>query len=266
MTSFQNSAPIGVMDSGVGGLTVVRQLQSILPGEDILYYGDSANCPYGNRTPENIEQLSRKTLDFLAGKGVKAVAIACNTISALVENLKPHYDFPVLGIIAPAARAVAEAGLEAVGLVATEFTVTSGNYDKLIHALRPQTEVVAKGSPSLAALVDSGAFDDDAIDAEIREQVGDILSRRAVSHLILGCTHYPIVEENFRRCFPALRLIDPAREEAAALLRDLTARNLLNPAARGRFSIYTSGDPAVYRAVAKKLNLTPPDAVRQLAL
>ncbi len=261
---FKKTAPVGVVDSGVGGLTVARHLQRMLPGEDIVYLGDGANCPYGNRTREELETLHRKTFGFLLRQGVKAIVVACNTVSSLLDRRAADYGVPVFTIIAPAAQAVARSGARRVGLIATAFTVRSGCYERRIRALCPEIEVVSQSSPSLAALVDGGALDERAIDDEITAQVGDILRRAPVTHLILGCTHYPIVAENFHRCFPRLALIDPAEEEAAALVRALRENDGINPAASGRFSIYTTGDPSVYAPIAARLGLTPPSLVEQV--
>lgn len=269
MDQSLKNAPIGVTDSGVGGLTVVRELQKLLPGEDIVYFGDGANCPYGNRSREELEALLARNVAFLKGKGVKAVVVACNTTSALVDSAPRDFGVPLFTIIAPATQAVRRCGAKKVGLLATEFTVRSGCYEKRIHALCPDVQVVAKGSPNLAGLVDCGAFDNAAINAEIFAQVGDVIAREPVTHLILGCTHYPIVEENFRACFPFVKLIDPAREEALAVSIALSAENLVKPAAsgeKGRFEIYTSGEPAVYEKVAARLKLTPPDSVEKLSI
>lgn len=266
MNRNMKTAPIGVTDSGVGGLTVVRRLQELLPGEDIVYFGDSANCPYGNRSREELTALFSRNVEFLKAKGVKAVVVACNTTSALLDSLQRDFGVPMLTIIAPAARAVQRCGAKRVGLIATEFTVASGSYERQIHALCPETEVIAAGSPNLAGLIDRGETDGEAVDAEIAVRVGDVLRRGAVSHLILGCTHYPIVEGRFRACFPQLELIDPAREEAAAAAAALGAADLVNPAAKGRFTIYTSGETAVYEKVAAQLALTPPDSVEKLSL
>lgn len=254
---------IGVMDSGIGGLTVVRELQKILPGEDIIYFGDSANCPYGNKTSEQITALSRNMLSFLGDNGVKVTAIACNTISTLVDNLTPHFDFKIIGIVSPAAEYIAKAGIKSVGLIATEFTVSTKNYDKLIHSHDPSIEVVGKGSPLLAALVDRGDFNENDINTEIRTQVDNILSRKKVDHLILGCTHYPIVEDNFKRCYPDITLINPALEQAKAVKAYLEEQdNSFSDKERGSFTICTSGDPQVYVNVAKRLGLFEPTELK----
>ena len=186
--------PIGVMDSGIGGLTVVRELQRILPGEDIIYFGDSANCPYGNKTSEQIFELSRNMLQFLGDNGVKCTAIACNTISTLADRLRPCFDYKIVSIVEEAAKYVVREKLTSVGLIATEFTVASGKYAELIHKDAPECKVIGKGSPLLAALVDRGDFNQHDINTEIRTQVDNILSREKVENLILGCTHYPMLK------------------------------------------------------------------------
>ncbi len=252
--------PIGVMDSGIGGLTVVRELQRLLPGEDIIYFGDSANCPYGNKTGDQIFELSRHMLEFLGSREVKCVAIACNTISTLVDRLRPCFGFRIVSIVEEAAKYVVREQLPSVGLIGTEFTVASGKYDELIHQGSPACRVVGKGSPLLAALVDRGDFNQEEIDREIRTQVDVILSREPVGHLILGCTHYPIVEENFRRCYPQLELINPALEQAKAVRDYLAAQDALNDQPHGSFTVCTSGDPQVYVNVGRRLSLFEPTA------
>ena len=260
------SGPIGVMDSGIGGLTVVRELQKILPGEDIIYFGDSANCPYGNKTSEQIAALSRAMLRLLGENGVKATAIACNTISTLVDQLTPHFDYKIIGIVSPAADYIACSGIKQVGLIATEFTVSTKNYDKLIHRHDPSIEVVGKGSPLLAALVDRGDFNEQDINAEITAQIDNILARRKVDHVILGCTHYPIVENNFKHCYPEITFVNPALEQANAVRNYLAEQDALSDKPRGSFTICTSGDPEVYVNVAKRLGLFEPTALKVVGI
>ena len=207
--------PIGVMDSGIGGLTVVRELQRILPGEDIIYFGDSANCPYGNKTSDQIFDLSCNMLRFLGDNGVKCTAIACNTISTLSDRLRPCFDYQIISIVEEAAKYVVREHLTSVGLIATEFTVASGKYAELIHKDAPDCKVVGKGSPLLAALVDRGDFNQHDINTEIRTQVDNILAREKVENLILGCTHYPLLEEVIGDFMgPDVTLIDSGAEAA----------------------------------------------------
>ena len=136
----------------------MRELQRILPGEDIIYFGDSANCPYGNKTSDQIFDLSCNMLRFLGESGVKCTAIACNTISTLSDRLRPCFDYKIISIVEEAAKYVVREHLSSVGLIATEFTVASGKYAELIHKDAPECKVVGKGSPLLAALVDRGDF------------------------------------------------------------------------------------------------------------
>lgn len=258
--------PIGVMDSGVGGLTLVRELKKLCPGEDIVYFGDSANCPYGNRSQEEILQLSHRMIDFLKESRVKVVAIACNTISALVDDLAREQDFEIVGIVSPVSRMVAQSGIKEVGVFATEFTVASGIYNRTIQQANPAIEVYGKGSPNLAALVDQGQCDQDSVREEIRKELGTLLSRQPLQHVILGCTHYPIVSESFQSCFPNVVYINPALEQAKTLVEYLDKQDLLNPQAQGNLTVYTSGDTRNYKKIVERLGLNPPSALQQIAL
>ena len=258
--------PIGVMDSGIGGLTVVRKLQEILPGEDIIYFGDSANCPYGNKTSAEILELSSHMLRFLENHDVKCTAIACCTISNITDQLQPLFHHNIFGIIESAAHHVAQENLRCVGLIGTEFTISSGNFEHSIHKLNPNCQIVSKGSPLLASLIERGDFNQEEINFEIKKQVDIILSQQAVGTLILGCTHYPIVEENFHRCYPSLALIDAGVEQAYALKRFLKSNHALNPQGRGKFIVYTSGDPGVYLKAIHRLQLFEPDVVETVQI
>lgn len=263
---YQNQRPIGVVDSGVGGLTVVRQIQRLLPGEDIIYIGDSANVPYGNRSSDEIFALTMKMLRFLERQDVKCVAIACNTISTLIDRLRPACPFTLLSIIEAGGDYIVREKLPRVGLIATEFTVKNAAYDARIHAGNPDCVVISKGSPNLAALIDRGDFNQTEINREITEQVDVILSKGPVDDLLLACTHFPIVADNFHACFPQLRLIDPAEQQAAAIKNLLVYRKLSNPQTRGTLTVYTSGEPEVYEAVSARLNLFGPKSSEKIEL
>ena len=176
-------------------------------------------------------------LQFLGDNGVKCTAIACNTISTMADRLRPCFDYKIVSIVEEAAKYVLREHLKSVGLIATEFTVASGKYAELIHEGDPECKVVGKGSPLLAALVDRGDFNQHDINTEIRTQVDNILAREKVENLILGCTHYP------------------ALEQANAVKAYLTEQNALNPQKKGKFVICTSGDPQVYVNVGKRLGL-----------
>jgi len=255
----QRKKSIGVMDSGLGGLTVVRELERILPNENIVYFGDNINCPYGNRPKEEILALSLATLDFMKKEGVKIVAIACNTISTLVDELRKHHEFPIVSIIEEACKYVAAGNLEQTGVFATEFTIKQGLYNTLIGKLRPETKVYGVSSRTLAALVDDGRFYDPATDAEVQSMLSILLKDHPqIKHVVLGCTHYPIVSDVFQKAAQDITFINPAAVQAEAVRALLTERSLLNNASKPFLNINTSGKKQPYEAAIKKLEISRP--------
>jgi len=256
---------IGVLDSGLGGLTVVRELERILPGEDIVYFGDNANCPYGNRPREEIFKLSCAMLDFMQRQDVKTVAIACNTISTLVQDLRARYTFPIVSIIEEACKHVAAKGLPQVGVFATEFTIREGLYGKLLGQLRPETKVSGIASRTLAMLIDEGRFDDSETLEEVNSMLGKMKGMPEhpdVKHIVLGCTHYPIVQDLFEKAAPGFTFINPAAVQAEAVKALLTESGLLNNAQQPSLAIYTSGDKQLYEAAIKKLGISRPLTIK----
>ena len=247
---------IGVLDSGLGGLTVVRELERILPNENIVYFGDNANCPYGNRPRDEILDLSCAMLDFMQKQGVKAVAIACNTISTLIQELREHYRFPIVSIIEEACKYVAGEELAQVGVFATEFTIREGLYTALIGQLRPETKVFGVSSRTLASLVDGGCFDGGETLEEVTSMLGKM--RPELKHIVLGCTHYPIVRDLFEKVAPDITFINPAAVQAEAVKALLAGRGLLNNAPQPSLDIYTSGEKQPYEAAIKKLGISRP--------
>ena len=259
MIDQQKYKPIGVMDSGLGGLTVVRELERLLPAESIVYYGDNANCPYGNRPKEEILELSFAMLDFLSEKKVKIVAIACNTISTLIDDLQKRYEFPIVSIIQAACEFVAKEKLRQVAVFATEFTVKQGNYERLIGNLRAETEVFSLASRNLASLVDEERFDDPLTRAEIESLLTTLKQLHPeMKHIILGCTHYPIVQDLFEQAAPGLNFINPAKAQAKAIEALLLGHSLLSDSTQAHLDIFTSGDKQQYDSALKKLEINCP--------
>jgi len=251
MTHNSNS-PIGIYDSGVGGLTVLRELRALLPGENILYFGDSANCPFGNRGEAELTAITNRIFSFFREQGVKLTVSACNTTSALFQKKgEPDFGFRVLSIIEPISHKIARLGLGEVGVIATEFTISSGIYEKLIRRENPDIRVWGQGSLNLARLVDNCLWDE--IPAEVEACAGALLRRRPLDHIILACTHYPIVREEFCRVAPGVTFFDPAQDQALAAERLLAEKNLQNTGSEGTVRIYTSGDPALFEEVAGRL-------------
>ncbi len=263
----KKNSPIGVIDSGVGGLTVLRELHRIMPTEDYIYFGDSLNCPYGNRDKESLLRLINNMLAYLKKNDVKAVAVACNTTSSFIEDYKHLFDYYILGIVPPVAHYVAGENLERVGLIATEFTVKTAFYNKLIKELNPSTEVVGQGSRNLAELVDRGDFNKAELSAEITTCIDAMLLKSPnLNDIILGCTHYPIVDYVFRECYPDVNFINPAFEQAAFLKKYLSENNLLSDKENGKVLIHTSGDIAPYKTVCNMLSMEEPDEYRTVSI
>lgn len=258
VTFVDKKAKIGVIDSGVGGMTVVAALARLLPSADIIYFGDSANVPYGNRPEKEIIGLTCAMLDFMKEKGVALVGIACNTISTVIDKLQPRYEFPLISIIEPAAHHVAESPVRHVGLVATEFTVGTGHYQKLIRAENPAITVHAKGSKHLAALMEAPVNDEAAVDAEISSLLASLSREYPVKDIILGCTHYPIAIDTFKKWAPGVHFIDPAALQAKAILECLERLGYSAGEGEGSLNIYTSGGAATFERILKLLKIKMP--------
>lgn len=251
---LQKYAPIGVMDSGVGGLSVVKALQKVLPHEDIIYFGDTANCPYGNKSRQELLSLSGNMLTFLQEKGVKCVALACNTTSALAPVLREKYHTPIITVAECAADAIGRLALDAVGLIATVATVNGGIYERGIQAVSPDTKVYSVGSPNLAALVESGS-ENAQIEGEISSCVDVLLREAEIQHVILGCTHYPLVKNAFSQLYPNLEFIDPAPYQAEHVKAFLQNNDLQNDAHKAQLSIYTTGETESFLQFCQKIGL-----------
>jgi len=261
----QTDRRIGVLDSGLGGLTLVREMERLLPHEGVVYFGDNSNCPYGNRPEEEILGLSIAMLDFLREQGIKAAAIACNTISVIADRLRERYDFPVVSIIEAVCESVAVMELPKIAVFATEFTIRKGLYQELLRRISPKTEVFGFASHSLAALVDSGRFDDSATETEVKSLLGALRkSHPDITHAVLGCTHYPIVGDLFARCAPDITFINPAEAQAGALKKLLSGRGLSSGIPDPGLDIYTSGEKPLYEAALKKLGIQRHAAIKEI--
>jgi glutamate racemase len=246
---------IGIMDSGVGGLTALKELRTLLPGEGFLYFGDNANNPFGNRSKDELLSFNRRMLDFFKARSVAAAVIACNTTSVLEDVLQAEYDFPLLGIIRPMVRRVCGSALDRVGVVATRFTIESGAYRRLINAGAPRIAVYEKANYRLAGMVDRGEFDSPALVEEVAE-IGAWIKTNGLDHVILACTHYPIVRDVFESAAPGVTFLDPAVEQAKTLAALMKEQKLLRNE-NGTAAIFTSGDPALFPPVLEKLGLPP---------
>ena len=189
--------PIGVFDSGLGGLTAVRSLRSILPGENLVYFGDTARVPYGGRSPETILKYARQDVRFLRTFDLKAILIACGTVtSTSLEQLRRENDLPMLGVVEPSCRAaLAATRNRRVGIIATQASVRSGAYERTLRALAPEVTVLQQACPLFVPLAEEGRTrpGDIVIETVAREYLAP-LRGQGIDTLILGCTHYPLLE------------------------------------------------------------------------
>jgi len=250
-----NAAPLGVFDSGIGGLTVARALFERLPQESVIYFGDTARVPYGPKSPETVRRYSREILAYLLRREVKAVVVACNTSTAhALDHLRAHAPVPVVGVIDPGARAaVAATASGRIGVIGTAGTIASGAYERAIKALRPDATVVSQACPLLVPLVEEGWFDHPATALVAREYLQP-LERAQVDVLVLGCTHYPLLKSLLAQVLgPRVRLIDSAEETANAVRRELETAGMLAPAGgRPTHQFVVSDDEPHFRRIGAR--------------
>ncbi len=226
--------PIGVFDSGLGGLTVVRQLRRLLPTEEILYLGDLAHLPYGTKSTDEIRRRSGECADFLLKQGIKALVIACNSASSVAYKLlSEKLPVPVLDVITPAVEeALASSKNFRIGVIATYATIESGSYAQSLEARSPDAEYFLKPCPLFVPLAEEGWLDD-AIALGTARRYLEPIKKKKVDTLILGCTHYPLLGKVIARVMgPRVRLIDSAIPTALKLKELLRRRKLLGPAGR----------------------------------
>lgn len=246
---------IGVFDSGVGGLTVVRALMERLPNENILYFGDTARVPYGVKSRHTIELYTEQIVSFLLEHDVKALVIACNTIAAVAgEKVRQLAGgMPVLDVIAAGAQcALATTRNNHIGVIATSTTVNSNAYARAIHNQNPQTRVVSQACPLLVPLVEEGWLDHDVTRLTVREYLKPILAEE-VDTLVLGCTHYPLLKPLLKKEAPNLKLVDSAITTAEATAEALSRCQLTNPNHTGaEYHFYVSDIPLRFQTIGER--------------
>lgn len=225
----KSNAPIGVFDSGVGGLTVVKEIMSALPGESIVYYGDTARVPYGSKSAETITAYSRQIAKFLMSQDVKAIVVACNTASALaLETIKAEFDVPFVGVVKPGAKMAAQATRnKRIGIIATEGTISSGIYEQFLKATSPEVEVFGKACPLFVPLAEEGWLEDE-VTRQVAERYLSELKEKQVDALVLGCTHYPLLRNVIGEIMgDGVTLVNPAYETAKELKYVLEDNHIL---------------------------------------
>jgi len=247
---------IGIFDSGVGGLTVLKELMKTLPQEDTIYFGDSARFPYGTKSPETIVRYSMEIASFLSSREIKLLVVACNTASAVaLEALKQELSIPVVGVIEPGARrAVSVTRSGKVGVIGTEGTIRSGAYAKAIKRINPDVEVLTRSCPLFVPLAEEGWIDNEIARLTARTYLQG-LREEGVDTLVLGCTHYPLLKGIIGEVMgEGVSLVDSAEETARTVTEILGARDLLRPATeRGNHHYYVTDVPAGFIRIGNRL-------------
>jgi len=261
--------PIGVFDSGVGGLTVLHECLVTMPHEDFVYLGDHARLPYGPRPLAEIRGFAREIAGYLAAQDVKLVLVACNAAtSAALPQLQEELEVPVVGVITPEAHAAVQATRNRrIGLLATQATVDAGRYAELVHALDAGAELVPVACPRLVPLIES----DDPFGAETAEAVREYaapLKDAGADTVILGCTHYPLIRPIFQRVFGrGVTLVFSAEETAREVAETLARKGIENEEAReGSYRFLTTGEPAAFRALGERFLQLPLGEVERVAI
>lgn len=236
-----SSAPIGVFDSGIGGLTVAREIMRQIPNETIIYFGDTARVPYGSKSKQTIITYSRQIVKFLQTKNVKAIVIACNTASAFaLETVAEEIDIPIIGVVKPGAKIAAQATKNGkIGVIGTEGTINSGIYNSFLREINPNIKVYGKACPLFVPLVEEGWLDD-PITVEIVKRYITELQDYDIDTLVLGCTHYPLIRHTIGNILgDKVTLVNPAFETAVSLKEVLTCNGLesLSPAGDHKFFV-----------------------------
>lgn len=226
----KKAAPIGVFDSGIGGLTVVREIMRQIPNENIVYFGDTARVPYGNKSKETVTRFSRQILRFLETNQVKTIVVACNTASAYaMEVLERETDIPIIGVVKPGARVAFQVTRNRrIGVIATEATIGSQIYTNYIEELCPDVTIFGKSCPLFVPLVEEGLWQDPVTDEIARRYLNELIDKE-IDTLILGCTHYPLIHSTVGKIMgEQVILVNPAYETARELKELLEKKDLLN--------------------------------------
>jgi len=264
-----DSRPVGVFDSGVGGLTVLHECLVTMPHEDFVYLGDHARLPYGPRPLAEVSRFAREIAAYLEGQGVKLLLVACNTAtSAALPQLQEELAVAVVGVITPEAHAAVQATRNRrIGLMATEATVQAGRYAQLVRALDAGAELVPVACPRLVPLIES----DEPFGAETTEAVREYaapLKSAEVDTVILGCTHYPLIRPVFQRVFGrGVTLVFSAEETAREVAETLARKGIENGEGReGTYRFLTTGEPALFRALGERFLQLPLGEVEYVAV
>jgi len=250
-----NSSPIGVFDSGVGGLTVVRELIHHLPHENIVYFGDTARVPYGIKSKETVIRFSIENILFLLEQDVKLICVACNTVSSVALSvIKKHFKVPIVGVLSPGVReAVYATRNKRVGVIGTKGTIKSHSYENEIRRLDPAIKVFSQACPLFVPFVEEGWLKGRTV-TDVAQTYLNPLKKEGVDTVILGCTHYPVLKPVIKKVLGKnVKLIDSAKQVSIEVKKILGEENMLNAGRiRGKHEFYVSDNPEWFSGLAKR--------------
>ena len=260
-----DSRPIGVFDSGLGGLTVVKSIKALLPSESIIYFGDTARVPYGNKSRELIKEYSSEITEFLVKKDSKMVVVACNTVSAMVlSTLKKNNSIPILGVIEPGvAEAISITNNKYIGVIGTIATVNSDAYNTALKALDSNIETISQACPLFVPLAEEGWLEGDVVNMVVAHYLSP-LKEKNIDTLILGCTHYPLLKNAIANQFNKTTvLIDSADAVARAVQKQLSDFDLLNNKdEKGSLFCFVTDIPMHFETVGQQFLGSPLDSLQ----
>ncbi|MBP2650511.1 MAG: murI [Firmicutes bacterium] len=248
------SAAIGVFDSGIGGLTVVKELAALMPHEKIIYFGDTARAPYGSRPPAQIIDFMNQFLRFFAKQEVKMAVVACNTMTALgLEAARSMYSYPLVGMTTGVRTALEATKTKNIGVIATQAAVASGKHGKMLKELDDAARFYPQACPDFVPLIEQGILSGSVLEAAAKEYLIPLVKAK-VDALILGCTHYPLISPLIQQIMgKTVTLVNPAGETARAAYRELNKRDLLASTGEGSIKIGFSGDSVMARDLSQNI-------------
>ncbi len=261
--------PIGFMDSGVGGLTLLKEALKRLPNEDMVFIGDQARLPYGEKPAETVRKFAWQMTNFLRGQNIKALVVACNTATAAaLPDLQAQLTIPVIGVIAPGSQAaLATTRNRHVGVIATTGTINSGAYAYQLKALKPATHVTSLAAPTFVPMIEANQLSGETVQNTVDETLAP-LSGTGIDTLILGCTHFPLLTAAIQKTVgPAVTLVDPAHAAVDSLIQALQDRNqLVADATAGQLHTYTTGSVTNFEAIARQWLAIPSLEAQQVII
>ncbi len=243
---------IGIFDSGVGGLTVFKEIARLLPGENLLYLGDTARVPYGTKSVETVQRYALEAAEFLVNQGVKLLVVACNTASAVaLPLLRERFQLPVIGVIEPGARRAAESLNRHIGVIGTEGTINSQRYAEAIHTLVPDAQISSVACPLFVPLAEEGWAEHEIARLTAMEYLQPLMAEK-IDTLVLGCTHYPLLRNTLLQVLgDAVLLVDSATETARSVQQLILEHGLENPENGGRHTFFVTDVPTRFERVGR---------------